>query len=162
MFVTGSIELSHSRLEDCADANFRERPTASTFAVCWVSYALTSMYIILSLRFHIIFSLHSHLHRCRSSKNIKDRTLLNAVLKSPLVKATVCAYNRIEGDSMQACNARVRTLSQIILGIPFKAMKTLGLNPFDRYKFHDARSHARAYGPGQDPFEFERRRYNQS
>lgn len=102
---------------------------------------------------------HTLSSRVRSSNDIRCKTLLNAVLQSPLVKATVVAYNRIEGADMRACNLRVRTLSQIVLGVPFKDMQTLGLHGFDRHKYHDARSHAKAYGPGQDPFEHTRRRY---
>ena len=101
----------------------------------------------------------THSHRVRSGNDIRCKTLLNAVLQSPLVKATVVAHNRIEGSSMRACNLRTRTASQIALGIPFKAMKTLGLHGFNRHKFLGARSHAKAYGPGQDPFDHVRRRF---
>ena len=37
-------------------------------------------------------------------------------------------------------------------------MKTLGIKNFDHHKFHDARSHAKSYGPGQDPFETTQRK----
>ena len=87
-----------------------------------------------------------------------DKTCLNAVLNSKMVKQTVKAYNSIEGKSHIAGNLRVRTLSQIALGIPFKALRTLGIKDLNHHKFSAARTHAKCYGPGQDPFETARRR----
>ena len=86
-----------------------------------------------------------------------DKTCLNAVLSSKMVNQTVKAYNAIEGKSHVASKLRVRTLSQIALGIPYKAMRTLGIKGFNHHKFSAARSHAKCYGPGQDPFETTRR-----
>ena len=93
---------------------------------------------------------------------MQDKTCLRAVVNSPIVKQTVTAYNRIEGKTMSACNLRVRTLSQIGLGIPFKAMQKLGLKGFNHHKFTAARSHAKCYGPGQDPLNTIRRRLREN
>ena len=96
--------------------------------------------------------------RSSPAREINDRLCLSALLTSKMVQATVQAYNAIEGTSMKATQLRTRTLSQISLSIPFKAMQTLGIDNFDKHRFTESRTHAKAYGPGQDAFETEMKR----
>ena len=124
---------------------------------------------------------HTHTHAFRSCNKLEDKTKLDVILNSQIVRQTVVAYNNIEGSTRRAVCLRLRTLSQvgtssvyvsslasnphtdpvtttltlhqIALGLPFRAMNTLGIKNFNQHKFNDARSHAKCYGPGQDPFE---------
>ena len=161
--------MSESRLADGAGDGLKKCRIPSAFTVRdpnpnpnhrTHSDTYTRTHIHTHTHVHTHTHTHTRAHELtrRSPKDMQDKTCLRAVVNSPIVKHTVAAYNRIAGKTDSACQLRVRTLSQIGLGIPFKAMQKLGLKGFDNHKFSSARSHAKCYGPGQDPFVTIRRR----